>query len=505
MFETRRAKRRPNWQMGHRKRDEIVKKLFITLLGALFIAGCGGGSSGSGLIVQPVLATDVVTIGTITGFGSVIANGIEFNTDSAAVRMNGQPGHLSDLRVGMVVSIRGTVHEQTGAAAATQIMFSQEAEGPARNINRLQNRFEVLGRTVMFDELTVFDGMTMGTFTEGNMVRVSGHWRSQERIQATHLHRIADSYGPGMRMQVKGEISDLDAATQHFNIGTQSCNYSAAALELGGADLANGLYVEVSSSSPVSGGDMLLDRIQAQDRDRDRDQLCDADCDFEIEGYVTSFVSATEFDVDEQPVTTTGETVYVNGTVTTLALDVKLAVDGRLDDAGILVADRIVFRLPSLVEIEADVQAVDTATASITLLGIRVATDESTLFRDQSSVGMTDFGFDDLFVGDRIEVRAYIEETSVVATRLERDDPGDVVTLKAPIELIAQPDVTLLGVLVTTDQDTVFQNEVQEVIDADTFFALLTEGSIVKAEGAHDGVSILASKLFLRDCEESCM
>ena len=77
--------------------------------------------------------------------------------------------------------------------------------------------------------------------------------------------------------------------------------------------------------------------------------------------------------------------------------------------------------------------------------------------------------------------------------------------LKAPLETFAQPNVTLLSVLVTTDQDTVFQNEAQEVIDADSFFALLEEGSIVKAEGTYDGASILASKLFLRDCEQGCM
>ena len=482
-----------------------MKRLLIALIGALFIGGCGDSNTVAGPAVQLPQTTDVVTVGTITGFGSVIANGIQFNTDTATVTMNGEPGNLSDLRVGMVVSIRGTVNEETGAAVASQIRFSHEAEGPVRNINRLQNRFVVLGQTVMFDELTVFDDMTMDDFADGNMVRVSGQWRSEQRIQATHVHRVANAYAPGMTMQVKGEISGLNVATQHFNIGTQSCDYSAAALELGDASLANGLYVEVSSSSPMSEGDMLLDRIQARDRDRDKDQLCDADCDFEIEGYVSSFTSATEFDVDGQPVTTTAETVFVNGTIDTLALDVKLAVDGTLDEAGVLVADRIVFRLPSLVEIEADIEVIDTDTGGLTLLGIAITTDESTLFRDHSSVGITDFGYDDLVVGDRTEVRAYIDEAAVVATRLERDDPDDGVVLKAPVEVIAQPDVTLLGVLVTTDQDTVFQNEAQEVIDADTFFALLEDGSIVKAEGVYDGASLLASKLFLRDCEQSCM
>jgi hypothetical protein len=481
-----------------------VKKLLITLIGALFIASCGNSDTNGGAVIQPQ-STDIVTTGTITGFGSVIANGILFNTDTATVTMNGEPGTLSDLRVGMVVSIRGIVNEETGAAVASQIMFSHDAEGPVRNINTLQNRFVVLGQSVMLDEMTVFDGMSTGDIADGNMVRVSGQWRSQERIQATHVHRIADAYVPGMMMKVKGEVSQLNTATQHFNIGTQSCDYSAAALELGAADLENGLYVEVSSSSPMSNGDMLLDRIQAKDRDRDRDQLCDADCDFEIEGYVTSFTSVAEFEVDGQPVTTTDTTTYVNGTADTLALDVKLAVDGVMDTAGVLVAARIVFRLPSLVEIAADIEAINSVAAAVTLLGISVTTDESTLFRDHGSAGIVDFGFDDLVVGDRAEVRAYIDEAAVVATRLERDDPDDGVTLKAPVETIAQPNVTLLGVLVTSDDNTVFQNEAQEVIDADTFFAQLEEGSIAKAEGTFDGASILASKLFLRVCEQSCM
>jgi hypothetical protein len=481
-----------------------VKKLFITLIGIFLIAACSDSNTGTGPVIQP-LTTEVVTTGTITGFGSVIANGIQFNTDTATVTMNGEPGSLSDLRVGMIVSIRGTVNDETGAAVASQIMFSHEAEGPVRNINTFQNRFVVLGQTVMLDELTVFDDMSMADMADGNMVRVSGQWRSQERIQATHVHRVADAWAPGMMMKVKGEVSQLNTATQHFNIGSQPCDYSGAALELGAANLANGLYVEVSSSSPMSNGDMLLDRVQARDRDRDRDQLCDSDCDFEIEGYVTSFTSVTEFEVDGQPVTTTDTTTYVNGTADTLALDVKLAVDGTMNEAGVLVAERIVFRLPSLVEIEADIEAIDTTASAITLLGISVTTNESTLFRDHGSAGIVDFGFDDLVVGNRTEVRAYLDEAAVIATRLERDDPDDGVTLKAPVEIIAQPDVTLLGVLVTTDQDTVFQNEAQEVIDADSFFALLEEGSIVKAEGIYDGASILASKLFLRDCEQGCM
>jgi hypothetical protein len=481
------------------------KRLIYLLIGALVAAGCSDSDNNKTPDIQPLQGIDIVATGTITGFGSVMANGIEFNTDSATVTMDGEPGNLSDLRIGMVVSIRGTLSDDSGAGIAREINFTDDAEGPITGINAANNSFVVLGREVIFDELTVFDDVTPETLAAGNVVQVSGQWRSQERIQATHIERKANAYVAGMQMEVKGEINGLNAAMQSFNIGTQACDYSMAMLELGGADLADGLYVEVSSTSPMSNGDLILDQIQAHDRDRDRDQLCDSDCDFALNGYVTLFVSAAEFEVDGAPVTTTNDTIYVNGTESDLALDVKLAVSGTVDTTGVLVADRIVFHLPSVVEIEASVEAIDANNAEITVLGIAVTTTDSTLFRDHSSADVREFSLDDLAVGDRVEVRAYVDSGSVVATRLERDDADDGVTLKAPVETIARPSVTLLGVMVTSDQDTIFQDMAQQVIDADSFFSLVAIDSLVKAEGTYDGTSIFAGKLFLRDCANNCL
>jgi hypothetical protein len=191
--------------------------------------------------------------------------------------------------------------------------------------------------------------------------------------------------------------------------------------------------------------------------------------------------------------------------VDTLALDVKVAIDGTLDAEDVLIADRIVFRLPSIVEIEADVESIDTASTAVTLLGIEVATNEFTMFRDDSASAVPEFGFDDVAVGDRIEIRACLDGDTVMATRLERDDPEEEVTLKAPVDVVERPAVTLLGVRAFSDENTVFQNLAKEVIDADTFFSLVTTESLVKAEGAYDGASILASEMYLRECEGSCL
>ena len=484
-------------------------KISITLLAVLLAAGCGGDGNGGGGADdgQPVADTDFVTLGTITRFGSVVANGMVFDCDAATVRMNDSPATLADLRVGHVVAITATVRSREQNAIAHRIGCVADTEGPVTSLNMANNTFVVLGRPVSFDELTVFDTLAYEDMMAGNVVRVIGHNRSQHRIQATHVERIANAYAAGMRMAVRGEISDFDPVQKHFRIGTQVCDYSGAMLELGGADLENGLYVEVMSHAPLANGDMILDRIQARDRDRDRDRdhQCDGACEFELEGFVTDFVSPTEFYVDGAPVTTTASTVYINGTVDTLAVDILVAVSGTPDETGVLVADKIVFRLPSIVQIEADIEAIDIDNATAQLLGITVTTDDSTMFRDMSVAPVTEFWLDELAIGDRAEVRADLAGETVMATRFERDEAESKVTLKAPVEGVARPDLTLLGVTVTADDVTIFQNAAKEVIDADTFFDLVTVGSLVKAVGDYSGSAIVADTLFIRECEASCL
>jgi len=161
--------------------------------------------------------------------------------------------------------------------------------------------------------------------------------------------------------------------------------------------------------------------------------------------------------------------------------------------------------VPSVIEIEADVEAIDMANATTTVLGLVITTDEGTLFRDHSSADVREFWLDDLAIGDRVEIRAYMDGDALLATRLERDDADDGVTLKASVEAVARPSVTLLGITVTSDGDTVFQNELREIIDDDEFFSLVAIDSLVRAEGSYDGTTILAGKLFLRECENNCL
>ena len=286
------------------------KLMILAVIGAVSLTACGDSSSSS-TPVEPDPTADVITVGTITRIGSVVSNGVEFSTSAAAVTLDDQPGQPAELRVGQVVAINGNVNLQDGTASARTIKFLDEVEGPIASISALQNSFMVLGRTIVFDELSVFDAAEADTIAVGNMVQVSGYWQSRNRIRATHVERIANAWTVGMPMEIKGEVNGLNEGLQRFTIGSQPCDYSAAMLELGNATLANGLYVEVTSTEALENGILKLDRIRARDRDRDRDRdhLCASGCEFDLEGYITEFVSASEFTVDGAAVTTTSSTI----------------------------------------------------------------------------------------------------------------------------------------------------------------------------------------------------
>ena len=70
-------------------------------LAVLMLGSCGGvGQDGTGA------APDTQSTGVVSGFGSVIVNGIHFDVSGAQISIDGVPGAAqTDLRVGMVVTV----------------------------------------------------------------------------------------------------------------------------------------------------------------------------------------------------------------------------------------------------------------------------------------------------------------------------------------------------------------------------------------------------------------
>jgi hypothetical protein len=86
-----------------------MNRTFQTILAgvALLLSSCGGsqmvaGIEGSG---SPIVAS-----GAISGFGSIFVNGVEYATTNAQIDIDDQPGTESQLLVGEIVTVTGTVN-----------------------------------------------------------------------------------------------------------------------------------------------------------------------------------------------------------------------------------------------------------------------------------------------------------------------------------------------------------------------------------------------------------
>jgi len=79
--------------------------LMLPLIGALLFGGCGGGDPFS--VAEGGIGGTGISTGTVTGIGSIKVNGVTFNTDNAAIYVEGVrvddqphgPGHRPDLEV----------------------------------------------------------------------------------------------------------------------------------------------------------------------------------------------------------------------------------------------------------------------------------------------------------------------------------------------------------------------------------------------------------------------
>jgi hypothetical protein len=295
----------------------------------------GGGIGGTGI--------STTSVGKIEGFGSVIVNGVEFETGpDTVITKDGESSDEMELNIGMVVTVTGTLNDDGITGTAETIEFNDELEGPidTGSINITAGTFSVLGQVIRVTPDTVFRNTAdLSTLTDGNVVEVSGFLNADGSIEATHIEKKADFWTPGSEIEVKGTVSNLNTTNRTFNLGSQLVDYSGAVLK-DGLVLSDGLYVEVKSTQGVVNNALIASEVELEEGVLSG--IGEGE-EVEIEGFVTRFVSASDFDVNGQPVITTSATVFEGGTASDLQLGAKLDVEGTVNADGALVAEEVEF------------------------------------------------------------------------------------------------------------------------------------------------------------------
>lgn len=476
-----------------------TRQHLLTMLAALLLTACGGGGGGSSTTAG--IDRLGISVGTVSGFGSVIVNGVRFETTSTSFDIDDDSSGSSqdDLSVGDVV----VVTFDTDSPTVAQSIISDEAvEGPVNSINLTTGVLVVAGQTVLTDAATSLDDSngvnSLADIDENDFVEVSGLFDADGTIRAT---RIEKKIGIN-ETEVHGIVSNKGVNT--FMINDLLIDYTSVPAiiddDFPGSTFNNGDQVEVKGTN-YSGATLLATKVEPDGLGfGEGGQGVDLD-DFneiEIEGFITRFASATDFDVAGVPVRTNGGTVFEGGTATDLALNVKVEVEGEFNAAGILIADKVDIRRGNNLRVTALVDDVDTTAGTLSVLGISVQVDGQTRFEDKSDADQESFGLGDIMVGNYVEVRGGADPggADILALIVEREDVPDVAgedtELRALVEAINRPELTIAGVSVDTT-GAQFRNVNDVLIDADTFFAAVEVGDLVDVDGFQSGATAISA------------
>ncbi len=351
-----------------------LERFLLTLLLALLLISCSGGASSSS---GGIGGSGMTSQGSVSGFGSIIVNGTEFDTTNARVIVEGEEKGIGDavvlnnLEVGMVVTVYGT---DSNNPVAERVTYNDNVEGPVESItpvNATRKDIVVLGQTVIVNVVTEFKATTFDTLAVDDVVEVSGFVDDNDDIWATFLE---DTGGPVF--EVTGFVENLNAGLETFDINNLTVNYSTADTStLPGGVPVDGLFVEVEGDSFTPTGELLADSIELGDEldVEDSDEI-------EVEGFVTDAGSApAEFTVGNLVVQTDASTLYVDGDQSDIAAGQKLEAEGTLVN-GILLATEVEFWEPDQIEVEGLVTDDTLAPAEFTVGTQVVQTDAGTVY-----------------------------------------------------------------------------------------------------------------------------
>lgn len=400
-----------------------IRGLFVTVLFAALLGACGGGAL-TQLATGGIGGTGIST-GSITAFGSIFVNGVEYDVDQATFTRNGIPASgQAEYFIGEYVTVQGTVNPDGVTGTAATVAFSNSLKGSVTSMSKDGTTLQVLGQTVRSNALTVFYGFT--TLTElvnGNMLEISGVRDAQGVWVATSIRKLAESYASGETLEVKGTIQSIDTLNQTLQLAGLTVDYAQAALQ-GFTTVTPevGQYIEAESLQALEGSRMLASKLELKNNDL---QVSEGD-EVEIEGVVTRFTSSSNFAVNGIAVITNASTAFEGGAASGLMLNALVEVDGRVNAQGVLVADEISIKESTssqIDELDGTVSAINAEAKTFALSGQTITVDSSTIWEDESAYAVAQMNFSFLQVGDFLEVKTKtLSNGKLLALRVKRED-----------------------------------------------------------------------------------
>lgn len=440
-----------------------------TLLGAAcaaaVLAACGGGGGASAPAAPapaapaPVVVLGMSTVsGTVTGFGSLIIDGVRVDDDKVAAGKEKVDGTVTaaELKIGQHVEV-----EHDGKLVATKIRVSAEVEGSVAAVDLTAKTLTVLGQTVTINAdaalgpVTVFGApyTKLDDVKAGDAVEIHGLIKADAAgkvsLQATRVEKksidIAD--------RVNGIVFDLSATTHTFKIGKLLIDYASATVLPAGAVLANGN--EVTVAIPVgtveAGVAVKASAIKVKDRKAESQGK-----EVELGGAVSAFDTAAKV-LTVNGVKVDVSAITFNQTGKTLA-DLKpgayIVVKGTYGADGVLKGATVVVRgvdqeKDKTVELHGSISDFHSL-ADFKLRGVSIDATGATI-DTASCAGITQLGNEvQVFVTGSLSASGVVKITSVKCEKV--DGASIVVTRQGKVSKV---DTAAKTFAITTSKETI--------------------------------------------------
>ncbi|KHF26684.1 hypothetical protein BOW16_01595 [Solemya velum gill symbiont] len=451
-----------------------VALTFYKLLTALLLLcsstylTASGGSGGTG-----------IATGTISGFGSIFVNGIEYDIRGANLVCNGIQCSESDFKLGEIVTIEGVVDHDKRTGIATSVIYTNILNGPVTETSN-QNRIKVLGQTVTTTRSTVLeDIITLNELQPGHIVEVSGFHDADGNIVATRMTRLSNTFKTG--------LSIIEA-----RVLIEKTNSQAKPVSL----VAGDLTIRIGQNTPIPApGDFvhvksteipLNLQLHASELSVIQRQSYPAGTRLNIEGIVTALNSESRFIVNGIEIQTNDHTRLENPTGNGIALNRKLEADGVINSKGVLVASSIeIAGDHTSSEFNGNIQKIDHASKQVQLFDRTFPISESTQLHDSKS-GLLDFT--QLKTGDWVEIYFTESDGNINVELLERKD-AETDEIEGPVTAINSKDSSLvmLGKTIVTNDNTRFTGPNGNRINADAFFrSIALKTTMIDAKGIYN-------------------
>lgn len=301
------------------------------------LSACGGGGGAEPAAPTPPAAAinkPLSVTGTVTGFGSIIIDGVRYDDTQAKVTVDvgdaaGRAAALGDVKLGM------SVDAKVQGGLLTEVVLRAALAGPISSIDLTGSSFQIYGQTVKIATSgatpTMFEGVAgLSGLVLNDRVEVHGTVDATQAIVATRVERTSrDAVEPAIRLG--GVVTALNSSAKTFRFNDLTIDYSGASITPSDLTLAEGQQIVAFGDAVPSGGRFIARTL--------RIKAGEDGAPLALGGRITAFTSTANFTVSGLRVNASAA-VIEGGTAAELATGLSVAVEGRMS-SGVLLVDKL--------------------------------------------------------------------------------------------------------------------------------------------------------------------